>query len=61
MRLFTPVMRPVARRKLRALYKDKERLLAALARARKNHGPVRGIQRGLNYNHRQCLKWERYA
>ena len=61
MRLFTLVMRPVARRKLRVLYKDKERLLAALARARKNHGPVRGIQRGLNHNHRRCLKWERYA
>ena len=54
-------MSPIARRRLRVLYKDKERLLAALARARKNHGPVRGIQRGLNHNHQQCLKWERYA
>jgi hypothetical protein len=55
------VMRPVARRKLRVLYKEKERLLAALARARKNHGKLRYIQKSLNQNHRQCLKWERYA
>lgn len=61
MRLFTPVMRPVARRKLRVLYKEKERLLAALARARKNHGKLRYIQKSLNQNHRQCLKWERYV
>ena len=59
--LMSPIMAPIARRKLRALYQEKSKLLAALADARKRHGKVKNIQKALNQNRRECMKWERRA
>ena len=59
--LMSHIMAPIARRKVRVLHQEKQKLLAALADARKKHGKVKNIQKALNQNCRECIKWERRA
>ena len=59
--LMSPITAPIARRKLRGLYQEKQKLLAALADARKKHGKVKNIQKALNQNCRKCIEWESWT
>lgn len=58
--LFKPIMRPIARRKLAALYEDKNRLEAAINRARKSKARVSDLYDLAKRTNMECHCWERW-
>lgn len=57
-KLLKPIMRPIARRKLAALYEDKERLDQAIARARKSKSRVSDLYELAKRTNNECHRWE---
>jgi len=58
--LFKPIMRPIARRKLAGLYETKDRLEAAIKRARKSKSRVSDLYDLAKRNNHECHRWERW-
>jgi len=59
-RLLKPIMRPIARRKLIALHQERDRIEAAIARARKSRSMVSGLYRHAQAVQTMCWRWERW-
>ena len=58
--LLKPIMRPIARRRLARLYEDKNRLEAAITRARRSKSRVSdlyGLAKRVNL---ECHRWEKW-
>ena len=58
--LLKPIMRPIARRKLAALYEDKDRIEAAINRARKSKTRVSDLYDLAKRTNMECHRWERW-
>jgi len=58
--LLKPIMRPIARRKLAGLYETKDRLEAAINRARKTKSRVSDLYDLAKRNNLECHRWERW-
>lgn len=58
--LLKPIMRPIARRKLDDLYETKNRLEAAINRARKTKSRVSDLYDLAKRNNLECHRWERW-
>mgnify|MGYP000318413580 CR=1 FL=1 len=58
--LIKPIMRPIARRKLAGLYQDKDRLEAAIKRARKTKSRVSDLYDISKRVNHECHRWERW-
>jgi len=58
--LLKPIMRPIARRKLAVLYKEKNRIEAAIKRARKSKSRVSDLYDLAKRNNLECHRWERW-
>ena len=58
--LIKPIMRPIARRKLAGLYQDKDRLEAAIKRARKTKSRVSDLYDIAKRVNHECHRWERW-
>ena len=56
--LIKPIMRPIARRKLDALYQDRIRIEAAITRARKSKGRVTDLYEMAKKTNLECQQWE---
>ena len=56
--LIKPIMRPIARRKLDALYRDRIRIEAAIIRARKAKGRVSDLYALAKKTNLECQRWE---
>ena len=58
--LLKPIMRPIARRKLAGLYEDKNRLDAAIQRARRSKSRVYDLYDLAKRVNMECHRWERW-
>lgn len=58
--LLKPIMRPIAHRKLAALYEDKDRIEAAINRARKSKARVSYLYDLAKRTNMECHRWERW-
>ena len=58
--LLTPIMRPIARRKLKALYVEQERFNKAIQRARRSKSRVSDLYLEAKHVNAECHKWERW-
>jgi len=58
--LLKPIMRPIARRKLAVLYEEKNRIEAAIKRARKSKSRVSDLYDLAKRNNFECHRWERW-
>jgi len=58
--LLKPIMRPIARRKLASLYEDKDRIEAAIKRARKSKARVSDLYDLAKRTNMECHRWERW-
>jgi hypothetical protein len=58
--IIKPIMRPIARRKLAGLYEDKNRLDAAIQRARKSKSRVSDLYDLAKRVNMECHRWERW-
>ena len=58
--LLKPIMRPIARRKLEALYEEKDRIEAAINRARKSKTRVSDLYDLAKRTNMECHRWERW-
>jgi hypothetical protein len=58
--IIKPIMRPIARRKLVDLYEDKNRLEAAIERARKSKSRVSDLYDLAKRTNMECHRWERW-
>jgi hypothetical protein len=58
--LLKPFMAPIARRKLAGLYEDKNRLDAAIQRARKSKSRVSDLYDLAKRVNMECHRWERW-
>ena len=58
--LLKPIMRPIARRKLAALYEDTDRIEAAINRARKSKARVSHLYDLAKRTNMECHRWERW-
>jgi len=58
--LLKPIIRPIARRKLADLYETKNRLEAAINRARKTKSRVSDLYDLAKRNNLECHRWERW-
>jgi hypothetical protein len=56
--LLKPIMRPIARRKLAVLYEEKNRIAAAINRARKSKSRVSDLYDLAKRTNEACLYWE---
>ena len=55
------IMAPIARRRLAALYQERDSLTEAIQRARKGHRRVSGLHEAARRNTAECMKWERWT
>lgn len=58
--LLKPIMRPIARRRLTKLYADRNRIEAAIIRARKSKGRVQDLYDMSLAVTIECHEWERW-
>jgi hypothetical protein len=58
--IIKPIMRPIARRKLAGLYEDKNRLEAAIERARRSKSRVSDLYDLAKRTNMECHRWERW-
>jgi len=58
--LLKPIMRPIARRKLAGLYEHKDRLEAAIERARRSKSRVSDLYDLAKRVNMECHRWERW-
>ena len=58
--LLKPIMRPIARRKLAGLYEDKDRIEAAINRARKSKSRVSDLYDLAKRTNMECHRLERW-
>ena len=58
--LLTPIMRPIARRKLARLNAEHKHITAAIKRAKRDHRPVRYLHDQRIRNQIDRLKWGRW-
>lgn len=56
--LLKPIMRPIARRKLAVLYEEKNRIEAAIKRARKSKSRVSDLYDLAKRVNMECHRWE---
>jgi len=56
--LLKPIMRPIARRKLADLYEEKNRIEAAIKRARKSKARVSDLYDLAKRTNMECHRWE---
>lgn len=59
--ILTPIMRPIARRKLAVLYAESANIAAAIERARKSKARVKYLYDLQAKNHLQRLQWEQWV
>jgi len=59
--LLKPLIRPIARRKLDALYNERACITSAIARARKSKKQVSGLYEEAKRNTAACRYWEGWA
>lgn len=59
--LLIPIMRPIAKRRLTALYADRERIQKAINSARKSKGRVAELYEIAKFTNRECHRWERWT
>ena len=58
--LLTPIMRPIARRKLKALYVERERFNQAIQRARRSKSRVSDLYLEAKHVNAECCRWEKW-
>ena len=58
--LIKPIMRPIAKRKLVALNKERDRIEAAIVRARKSKSRVSNLYEFAKSANINCHRWERW-
>ena len=58
--LLTPIMRPIARRKLKALYVEQERFNKAIQRARRSKSRVSDLYLEAKHVNAECCRWEKW-
>jgi hypothetical protein len=58
--ILKPFMKSTACAKLTALYEEKDRIKAAIQRAKKSKAKVSDLYDMARQNNIQCLKWERW-
>ena len=58
--LLTPIMRPIARRKLNALYVEQERFNKAIQRARRSKSRVSDLYLEAKHVNAECCRWEKW-
>jgi|GEM_PF-744202 hypothetical protein len=58
--LLTPIMRPIARRKLNALYAERELFNQAIERARKSKKKVSYLYQEVKFISAECHRWEKW-
>jgi hypothetical protein len=58
--ILKPFMKSTACAKLTALYEEKDRIEAAIQRAKKSKAKVSDLYDMARQNNIQCLKWERW-
>lgn len=59
--ILKPIMRPIARRKLKALYEEKDRIEAAINRARKSKTRVSDLYELAQKTNMECHRWEKWT
>jgi len=59
--LFKPFIRPIARRKLRELYKERDNLTVCIDRQRKAKRRVTPFYEAARLVNHQIMQWERWA
>jgi hypothetical protein len=59
--LLKPIMRIVARRKLDALYEERQRIEASILRARRAKGRVSDLYTLAKKVNHECCRWERWT
>jgi len=58
--LLTPIMRPIARRKLKSLYVQQELFNKAIQRARRSKSRVSDLYLEAKHVNAECCRWERW-
>lgn len=58
--ILAPIMRPIARRKLKDLYDQRGRFEKSINRARKSNQMVTHLYIAAKATNAECLKWERW-
>ena len=58
--ILTPIMRPIARRKLNALYKQRELFYDAIGRVRRGKGKVTPLYKDVKLINVECRRWEKW-
>lgn len=58
--LLTPIMRPIARRKLNDLYQQRQMFYDAIGRVRRSKGKVSPLYQDVKLINIECRKWERW-
>jgi hypothetical protein len=59
--MLKPIMAPIARNKLFALYEEKDRIAAAIYRAKKSKARVTDLYDLAKQVNTACHKWERWV
>ena len=58
--ILKPIMRPIAKRNLTRLYAERDRIEAAIARARKGKARVVDLYELARETTKECNRWERW-
>jgi len=58
--LLTPIMRPIARRKLKSIYVQQELFNKAIQRARRSKSRVSDLYLEAKHVNAECCRWERW-
>jgi flagellar motility protein MotE (MotC chaperone) len=56
-----PIMRPIARRKLKELYERRKHIEASIQRARRSKSRVSDLYSLAQQTNADCLRWERWS